>query len=89
MAKKMPVGKHEHITEYDLETLKADIMSEKLFGFIQVDIKTPDNLKDKFSEMTPIFKNAVIKEKDISDFMRNEHKKNNKTFHETKSLVVL
>ncbi len=60
IAQKMSVGKHEHITEYDLETLKADIMSEKIFGFIQVDIKTPDNLKDKFSEMTPIFKNAVI-----------------------------
>ncbi len=39
IAPKMPVGKHEHITEYDLETLKADIMNEKLFGFIQVDIK--------------------------------------------------
>jgi hypothetical protein len=39
IAQLMPVGKHEHITEYDSDKLKADIMSEKLLGFIQVDIK--------------------------------------------------
>ncbi len=46
---------HTHITEYNLETLNEDILNDKLFGFIQVDIKTPENLKAHFSEMTPIF----------------------------------
>jgi len=40
--------------------LKEDILNDKLFGFIQVDIETPENLKEYFSEMTPIFKNAEI-----------------------------
>ena len=51
----MPTGKHEHINTYDLEQLKQDILNDKLFGFIQVDIETPENLKEKFSEMCPIF----------------------------------
>jgi hypothetical protein len=37
--------------------------------------------------MCPIFKNAVIKEKDISDYMRDKLKRDGKTFHETKSLI--
>ena len=60
---------------------------KNLFGFIQVDIETPENLKDYFSEMTPIFKNAVITEKDIGDYMRNKLKQDNKVFHDTKSLI--
>ena len=58
IAQQMPTGKHEHIKTYDLEQLKQDILNDKLFGFIQVDIETPENLKERFSEMTPIFKNA-------------------------------
>ena len=34
---------HEHITQYDLNQLKEDILNDKLFGFIQVDIETPDD----------------------------------------------
>ncbi|NBO67009.1 MAG: hypothetical protein EBU88_19555, partial [Acidobacteria bacterium] len=56
----MPTGMHEHIKEYNLNQLKEDILNDKLFGFIQVDIETPENLKEYFSEMTPIFKNAEI-----------------------------
>ena len=56
----MPTGKHEHIISYDLNQLKIDILNNELFGFVQVDIETPEDLKEKFSEMTPIFKNAEI-----------------------------
>ncbi len=42
----MPAGKHEHIKTYDLEPLRDDILNDKLFGFIQVDIETPDHLKE-------------------------------------------
>ena len=33
------------------------IRDGSLFGAIEVDIEVPENLKEKFSEMTPIFKN--------------------------------
>jgi hypothetical protein len=57
----MPTGKHEHIKSDNLEQLTQDILNDKLFGFVRVDIKTPEDLKEKLSEMTPIFKNAEIK----------------------------
>jgi hypothetical protein len=39
----MPAGKHENITTYDLKQLNQDILNDKLFGFLKVDIETPDN----------------------------------------------
>ncbi len=57
----MPTGKHEHIKSYDLKQLKRDILNNVLFGFVQVDIETPQDLKEIFWEMTPIFKNAETK----------------------------
>ncbi len=50
----MPTGKHENIQTYDLEQWKDDMLNNKIFGFIQVDIETPEDLKEKFSEMCPI-----------------------------------
>ena len=32
-----------------------DILKGKVFGFAQVDIEVPDELYDKFSEMSPLF----------------------------------
>ena len=61
IAQEMPTGNHIHIKTYNLKQLKNDLLNDKLFGFVQVDIETPEDLKEKFSEMTPIFKNAEIK----------------------------
>jgi hypothetical protein len=44
----MPTGKHEHIISYDLIQLKKDRFSNDLFGFVQVDIETPEDLKESF-----------------------------------------
>jgi hypothetical protein len=41
-----------------------------LFGLLRVDIKTPDRLKEKFSEMCPIFKNVDISLDDIGSYMK-------------------
>ena len=46
---------------YDLEQLKDDILNNELFGFIEVDIKTPLHLEQHFEDMPPIFKNKLIK----------------------------
>ncbi|KAG2774346.1 hypothetical protein PC129_g7755 [Phytophthora cactorum] len=37
-----------------------DIKADKIFGFLECDIHTPERLKEYFSEMTPIFKNTLI-----------------------------
>ncbi len=65
IAQEMPTGKHKYIISYDLKQLKKDILNNELFGIVQVDIETPEDLKEKISEMTPIFKNAEIKFEDI------------------------
>ncbi len=43
IAQKMPVGKHEHISEYNLDKLNEDIINKNLFGFIPVDIETTEH----------------------------------------------
>ncbi len=50
-----------------------DILNNKLFGFVQVDIETREDLKEYFSKMTHIFKNAEIKPEDIGEYMQNYH----------------
>ena len=56
----MPTGDYEQIYEYDLQQLRKDVISDKLFGYVECDVKVPDNLYDHFSEMCPIFKNIDI-----------------------------
>ena len=87
IAQEMPTGKHEHITNYDLNQLNQDILNDNLFGFIKVDIETPENLKEKFSEMTPIFKNATIKFEDIGEYMQKFHTENNIKFNQGNKLI--
>jgi hypothetical protein len=41
----MPVGAHEHIINYNLEDFKNNKLNDNLFGLIQVEIETPDNLR--------------------------------------------
>ena len=49
------------------------MLSDKLVGFIKVDIETPDHFKECFSELNLIFRNATIKFEDIGEYMQNFH----------------
>ena len=46
------------------------VKSEHLFGMVLCDIMVPKELKDYFSEMTPIFKNIKISQEDVGEPMR-------------------
>ena len=86
----MPVGKYKHITEYNIKDLINDVLNEKLFGFVEVDIKVPDELYDKFSEMSPIFKNITIDATDeniIGEHMFDYCKQNKIPLHKSKKLI--
>ena len=48
------------------------IVTGNVFGLIEVDIHTPDELKGYFEEMTPIFKHAEVGRDDVGDHM-NEY----------------
>ncbi|KAG2783092.1 hypothetical protein Pcac1_g7067 [Phytophthora cactorum] len=54
----MPCGRLTTVEAYD--GIIDDIMTDKVFGFLECDIRTPGHLKDYFSEMAPIFKNVLI-----------------------------
>ena len=52
-----------------------DVLND-IFVFIQVDIETPEHLKENFSEMCPIFENAEIHFDDIEEYMKIYHTEN-------------
>ena len=45
------------------------IKNDTLYGFLFVDIHTPDELKPKFADFPMIIKNAMISRKDLSPYM--------------------
>jgi len=58
LGNEMPCGRLTTVETYN--GIIDDIKDDKIFGFLECDIRTPEHLKDYFSEMTPIFKNVEI-----------------------------
>ena len=52
------------------DSILQAVMDEKLFGALEVDFHVPDDLKSKFAEMPPIFKNIDVSRDDIGDHMK-------------------
>ena len=52
------------------ERLMQDIMSRKLFCYVQCDLKVPDRLTAYFAIFPPVFKNTVVSRNDIGDSMK-------------------
>ena len=50
------------------ERILSELRNERLFGCMEVDIRLPEHLKEKFSEMCPIFKNTEISREDIGEY---------------------
>ena len=47
-----------------------EIKSRGLFGYVQCDLKVPEDLKAYFANFPPIFKNTVVSRNDIGDLMK-------------------
>ena len=65
----------------------ASIEEDKIFGAVEVDIHVPDNLKAHFEEMTPIFKNTIVRQDDIGEYMQEFLKETGRTFNDTRYLI--
>ena len=53
------------------ESLLEQIRSGKLFGYVQCDIEVPEQLKEKFANFPPIFKNTNVVRHDIGSLMQD------------------
>ena len=64
-----------------IQTFERNVLEDKFFGFAQVDIEVPHNLKDKSSEMPPLFVVDEIPDNCIPEEMQL-YKKRKKSFWE-------
>ena len=53
------------------EQLLEEVKKGKLFVYVQCNIEVPENLKSKFVNFPPIFKNTLVSKSDIGDLMKN------------------
>ena len=90
----MPCGKDALVVNqkpFDQKRIakfSKDVLKEKILGFAQVDIKVPDELYDKFSEMSPLFVVQEIPDCDILEEMKiYREKAGRKALKGTKKLL--
>ena len=69
------------------KTILENIIEGKIFGCVEVDISVPENLKNYFEEMTPIFKHGRVKFEDIGDHMQSFLKETKTPFKDRKYLI--
>ena len=48
----------------------AAVVDGTLFGMVECDVRVPDNLREHFAEMQPVFKNTTVTRDDIGPYMR-------------------
>ena len=64
----------EHIPNrrsFAAEQLLEEIKKGNLFGYVRCDIEVPENLRSKFDNFPPNFKNTLVSKSDIGDLMKN------------------
>ena len=90
----MPCGKETLIinkkpyVEKHIKKFCKTVLNDTLFGFAQVDIEVPDELYEKFSEMSPLFVVREIPDECIPEYMKKYKKATGrKTVKGTKKLV--
>ena len=70
-----------------LHTILGAVKNEKLFGCVECDIHVPEHLRDKFSEMCPVFKNTEISRDDIGEYMKAYAEENDIMSRPRRSLI--
>ena len=55
----------------------AAVIDGTLFGMIECDVRVPDNLREYFAEMQPVFKNVTVTRDDIGPYMRQYAEEHN------------
>jgi len=74
-------------TNLTSEQILTGVLDGSLFGVVECDIEVPEELKDKFSEMCPIFKNVEISRDDIGEYMKEFAEENDIMSRPRRSLI--
>ena len=69
------------------DSLLAKIKDGSLFGYVQCDLVVPDELKPKFANFPPIFKNTEVGRDDIGEYMKNYAIENEMLKHPQRMLI--
>ena len=69
------------------ESLLEPIRSGKLFGYVQCDIEVPEELKEKFANYPPIFKNTNLGRHDTGSLMQDYAEKEGLLYQPPKMLI--
>ena len=69
----MPCGKEKvfKCNPEEQDEIIQNVLNDKLFGFFEVDIEVPDQLRDKFSEFCPLFVISEVPEDQIPQHMKD------------------
>ena len=69
----MPCGKEKvfKCNPAEQDEIIQNVLNDKLFGFFEVDIEVPDQLRDKFSEFCPLFVISEVPEDQIPQHMKD------------------
>ena len=90
---KIQVGQHKYLypLEEKFRVTQKEILDSirigELFGAVLVDIEVPDELREYFSEMCPIFKNVHVTLDDIGTHMSEYLKSIGETFKGSRYLI--
>ena len=69
------------------DSLLAKINDGSLFCYVQCDLIVPDELKSKFANFPPIFKNTEVGRNDIGDYKKNYAIENDMLKHPQRMLI--
>ena len=69
------------------ENLLSRIRKGELFGYVQCDLRVPENLREKIESFPPIFKNIFVSRSDVGDFMKN-YAAENKLMTQIRRMVI-
>ena len=69
------------------ENLLSRIRKGELFGYVQCDLRVPENLREKFESFPPNFKNMFVSRSDIGDFMK-KYAEENKLLSQPRRMLI-
>ena len=72
----LDIPRHRKWTMTEQQILAA-VIDGTLFGMVECDVRVPDNLREYFAEMQPVFKNTTVTRDDIGPYMRQYAEEHN------------